>query len=134
MIRRAALIATIAFALFATVAATAAHAQGGAPSVLQLRAASSARAQIDGGTVLTSVFTVKNTGADTIHALPTITVPRGWTVVMGSAPLTLAPGATDTWLVGISVPASAAAKSYVVNGSLAAAGVTVSDTNCGADQ
>ncbi len=116
--------AAIAFVALASVA----RAQSGGQSNLQLRSASAARVQIDAGTVLTSVFTVKNAGTDTIHALPTVTVPRGWTVVMGNSPLTLAPGASDTWLVGVSVPASAPAQLYALNGSLAAAGITVSDS------
>jgi NPCBM-associated, NEW3 domain of alpha-galactosidase len=97
-------------------------------STLELRAASNERATIDAGTVITSAFTVKNGGSDSAHVQPALTVPRGWSIVMGNAAFTVAPGATETWLVGVSVPASAPAASYVVRGSLAAAGATVADS------
>lgn len=95
---------------------------------MQLRSASAERAVIDAGAVLTAVFTVKNAGRDTLRATPAIGVPRGWSVVMGAAPVVVAPGATETWLVGVSAPASATAESYVVRASLVAAGDTVADS------
>ena len=123
-------------AIIASLAMTAAaFAQGGAPvpaapvpGPLKIHASSAERPRVDAGSVVTSVFTVSNSGLDTVRAQPTITAPRGWTVVMGSAPVVLAPGTTDTWLVGVAVPASAPAQSYVVSGALAAAGATVSDS------
>jgi hypothetical protein len=102
-------------AIIASLAMTAAaFAQGGAPvpaapvpGPLKIHASSAERPRVDAGSVVTSVFTVSNSGLDTVRAQPTITAPRGWTVVMGSAPVVLAPGTTDTWLVGVAVPASA---------------------------
>ena len=61
--------------------------------MLQVRATSAASARVDAGSVVTSVFTVKNAGVDTMRALPTIAAPHGWSVVMGATPVTLAPGA-----------------------------------------
>ena len=123
MSRRRRLFASVALASLAIAAR--AHAQSGP---LTLRPASADSARIDAGTVLTTVFTVRNAGRDTVLAVPTVTVPKGWTVVMGGAPLSVAPGITDTWLVGVSVPASAAAQRYVMNGKLTAGDASVSDS------
>ncbi len=120
---RLARLATAVIALHAMAAV--ARAQGGP---LQLRSASTESARIEAGGVITAGFTVKNAGADSAHVQPTITVPRGWTVVMGSAPFTLAPGSTESWLVGVSVPGSATAGSYIVLGDLVANGQAVSDS------
>ena len=122
MSRCPALFASVAIALVAT--ATEARAQSG---TLTVRPAA-ATPRTDAGTVLTSVFTMKNAGTDTIRALPTVTVPRGWTVVMGGSPFVLAPGSTDTWIVGVAVPTGAAAKSYLIRASLAFSRDTVSDS------
>ncbi len=121
---RPARLASFVVALVAT--ATVARAQES--GTLQMRSASSENPRVDAGSVVTSVFSVKNAGVDTIHALPTITVPRGWSVVMGNAQLNLAPGASDTWLVGVSIPSSAPAESYVVRGALTTTGQTVADS------
>ena len=122
MSSRLARLSTVALALCAT--ATVVRAQGS----LELRAAANENTRIDAGTALASVFTVKNTSRDTVRAQPVLSLPRGWSVVMGGAPLTLAPGATDTWLVGVSVPASTVAASYVIHGALATARDTVVDS------
>ena len=79
-------------------------------AALTVRAASGESSRIDAGSVATSSFTVRNTGTDTIRATPNIVVPRGWTIVMGGAPIVIAPGAMDTWLVGIAIPPGAAAQ------------------------
>ncbi len=60
--------------------------------------------------------------------MPNIVVPRGWTVVMGAAPIVLAPGAMDTWLVGVAVPSNAAAQDYVVRAALGTAHDTTADS------
>lgn len=120
---RTALTAMAAIALSALAAGAQAPGEG-----LRLRAASSDSARIDGGNVLTTVFTVRNLGADTARVRPAITVPRGWTVVMGNAPFAIAPGASETWLVGVSVPGSAPAGAYVIRGALLSGGATVSDS------
>lgn len=123
MLRRSALRAATVVAFLATAAA--ARAQDGA---LQVRTTSSDAVHADAGTVVTAVFAVKNGGADSIRALPMLTVPHGWSVVMGSAPVVLAAGAADTWLVGVSVPASTPAGGYVMRGALAAHDTTPSDS------
>ncbi|MFI5231963.1 MAG: hypothetical protein ACHQSE_05555 [Gemmatimonadales bacterium] len=115
MSSRSAHLTAAAVAMFATAAA--ARAQGGAAEV---HATSAASVHADAGTVVTSVFAVRNLRGDTLRALPMLTVPRGWSVVMGSAPVVLAPGAADTWLVGVAVPASAPAGGYVIAAALAA--------------
>ncbi|HXD22473.1 MAG TPA: NEW3 domain-containing protein, partial [Gemmatimonadaceae bacterium] len=123
MTRRAAVLTSVAIALFAPAAV--ARAQAGD---LQLRAASTGDVRADAGAVVTAVFTVRNAGRDSLHATPAIAVPRGWSVVMGSTPLTLAPGAGDTWLVGVSIPSGAPAEPYVVRASLKFGGAVVSDS------
>lgn len=128
MSRRPALVVLTAIAFHAMAAGAQAPGNG-----LKLRAAGNGAAAnggalVDGGTVLTTVFTVQNLGADTARVKPVITTPRGWAVVMGNAPFAVAPGASDTWLVGISVPRSAPAASYMVGGALLSGGGTVSDS------
>jgi hypothetical protein len=124
---RSARFVSLAIACFAM--ASVAHAQSGPQSgALTVRAASGESTRIDAGGVSTSAFTVKNTSADTIHATPLLAVPRGWTVVMGTAPVAIAPGTMDTWLVGIAIPASAPANNYVVRASLATAHDTTTDS------
>lgn len=123
MIRRRALAATLAIAFHAAAALAQAPGSG-----LQLRAASNDSARIDGGSVLTSVFTVKNLGVDTARVQPTLIVPKNWTIVMGNAAFAIAPGMTETWLVGVSVPGSAPAARYLLRGALVTDGATVSDS------
>ena len=120
---RRALAASIAIAFHAV--ATGAQTPGNG---LELRAAATDSSRIDGGSVFTSVFTVKNLGADTARVQPTLIVPRGWTIVMGNTAFAIAPGKTETWLVGISVPGGAPAAKYTMRGALVADGSTVSDS------
>lgn len=47
---------------------------------------------------------------------------------MGNAPVALAPGASDTWLVGVSIPSGAPAESYAVRASLESRGTAVTDS------
>ncbi len=93
-----------------------------------LHAARSDSALVEGGSVVTAVFTVRNPRADTARVVPTILVPSGWAIVMGNMPFSVAPGVTDTWLVGVSVPASAPAGGYLIQGSLRDVGRTSSDS------
>jgi hypothetical protein len=121
--RRPVVAALAAIALHAVAALAQAPGSG-----LELRAAAGGNAQIDGGSVVTTVFTVKNLGSGDTRVQPAITVPRGWTVVMGSAGFSIAPGASDTWLVGVAVPATAVAGTYVVRGALLWNGTAVADS------
>ncbi|MFI5246237.1 MAG: NEW3 domain-containing protein, partial [Gemmatimonadales bacterium] len=123
MTTRPAVFALTALVLHATAALAQAPGDG-----LRVRAAVHDSAHVDGGSVLTSVFTVQNLGADTARVQPVLTVPRGWAIVMGNTPFTVAPGASDTWLVGVSVPGSAPASSYVLRGALLSSGGTVADS------
>ena len=120
---RRALAASIAIAFHAVAIGAQKPGNG-----LELRAAATDSSRIDGGSVFTSVFTVKNLGADTARVQPTLIVPRGWTIVMGNTAFAVAPGKTETWLVGISVPGSAPAAKYTMRGALVADGSTVSDS------
>jgi hypothetical protein len=113
------------------LAATAFHAMAAvarAQGTLQLHAVTDDSARVEAGSVITSAFIVKNAGTDSAHVRPTLSVPHGWTVVMGGAPFTVAPGSTDTWLVGVAVPAGAPAASYIMQGALAANGQSVTDS------
>src|ERR1019366_1674746 len=123
MLPRRALAASIAIAFHAVALVAQTPGNG-----LELRAASSDSSHIDGGSVFTSVFTVKNLGADTARVQPTLIVPRGWTIVMGNSPFAIAPGKTETWLVGVSVPGSAPAARYLLRGALGGDGTTGSDS------
>ena len=114
----------LALAAVLAVAAPAAAQSGG----VRLQPARVDTNGVHGGDVITAVFPVANSAADTAHVVPAIDVPAGWTVVMGTAPFTLAPGAHDTWLVSVSAPAQAPAGRYVVHAALTAQGATVADS------
>lgn len=102
--------------------ATSAGAQAPAAPQLVLRAA---RAEIvpssEGGATATGVFRVANTGDDTLRVESALELPAGWTSVAATESFRLAPGATDTWIVAVRVPASTQAGTYQLHGTVAAA-------------
>jgi hypothetical protein len=92
----------------------------GAQSAVVVRAARSDTLTAEPGATVTAVFKVTNSRAQAVLARPRIAVPNGWVVVIGAAPFDVAARNTDTWLVGISLPVSAAAGNYVVRVGVAA--------------
>lgn len=102
--------------------ATSAGAQAPATQPLVLRAA---RAEVapssEGGTTATGVFRVANTGRDTLRVESALELPAGWTAVAANEAFRLAPGATDTWIVAVQVPASTQAGTYQMYGTVSAA-------------
>ncbi len=91
-----------------------AHAQNRSESKLRLTATGDSTSSIEPGTTLTRVFSVLNLTGDTVVVVPKIDPPDGWSVVIGSLPLKLAPREQDTWLVSFAVPAQAPAGRHVV--------------------
>src|SRR5439155_25941306 len=49
-----------------------------------------------------------------IKLLPSLGIPDGWSVVVGSGALSLAPRATDTWVISLFIPARAESGRYVL--------------------
>ncbi len=90
--------------------------------------ATTASLTVDEGMVVTAVFALTNAARDSVTLRTTLELPKGWVNVAGFAPHSLAGGATDTWIAGITVPASAAAGRYVVRGGVSAGMRTASDS------
>ena len=65
MLRRSVLLASIAIAQLAVPREARAQSSG-----LTLKTASADSARVDAGSVITTVFTVRNSGRDTIRAVP----------------------------------------------------------------
>lgn len=109
--------ASLAARLTAAVAlgavAAVARAQGAGPAV-GIRAAAHDTLRAEAGAAFTAVFTLTNRSDDSARAAGRLEVPRGWHSVAPGAAIVLAPHASDTWLAGVSVPASAAAGAYAV--------------------
>lgn len=95
-------------------AASSAHAQG-----VRIRAVR--RDTIVVGSTVTAAFGIANQRTDSIAFTPRVAAPQGWTVLMGTAPLALAPGSADVLMVSVVVPARAAAGVYPIHVSVAGA-------------
>ena len=104
--RRRALVPAIVATLWCPCAQAAAQ--------VTVRAATLDTLRLDGGGVVTIAFIVTNVGGDTIVGVPRLSLPRAWSAVMGTAPLTIAPRASETWLVSVAVPASTTAGAYTL--------------------
>lgn len=63
---------------------------------------------------ITTAVRITNRAAERVALVPRITVPAAWSVPMGTLPFALAAGETDSWIVGIRVPARAPAGRYRV--------------------
>ena len=74
------------------------------------------------GATLTAAFVVHNNDTTARALLERVAAPPAWAVVTGPAELTLGAGETDAWIVGVAVPANAAAGAYVVRVAVASAG------------
>jgi archaellum component FlaG (FlaF/FlaG flagellin family) len=98
---------------------------GAIPAIARAQAASvvvaAARrdtALVDSSSAVTVVFRVRNTGTDTVTVAPTLALPRGWEPLTHTAPMRLAPHATELWIAGVHAPQSAPAGTYTVRGSV----------------
>ncbi|HET9684462.1 MAG TPA: hypothetical protein VFP15_10185, partial [Gemmatimonadaceae bacterium] len=63
----------------------------------------------DAGGTITATLQVRNPSLDTLTVVSRITPPADWVVILGEAPFTLGPRATDTWLVSLRVSSHTAA-------------------------
>jgi len=68
----------------------------------------------DAGGTITATLQVRNPSLDTLTVVSRITPPADWVVILGEAPFTLGPRATDTWLVSLRVSSHTAAGRYAV--------------------
>lgn len=66
------------------------------------------------GNSVSSTFLLHNAAPAQAELTPRFSLPEGWTVVLGIAPFTLASGASDVWVVSLSVPARIVAGKYVI--------------------
>ncbi len=63
---------------------------------------------------ITTALRVTNQTAAAMLLTPRIALPTDWTVPLGNVPFSLAAGESDSWLVGIRIPARAPAGRYVI--------------------
>ena len=117
--RRALGLAAVLWALPLSASRASAGLTAASDSTIRVRAASRDTTRLDGGGVLTIAFMVTNTGDDAMVATPALSLPRGWSAVMGTASVTLQPHTTDTWLVSLAVPTSTRAGPYAIHALLA---------------
>ena len=61
---------------------------------------------------ITAALRITNRSAGRVSIVPRITVPADWSVPMGASPFMLAAGESDSWIVGVRVPARAPAGRY----------------------
>jgi hypothetical protein len=66
------------------------------------------------GSTVTVAFDVQNGSNGAAIAHPQIVVPKGWSVVIGSAPFGIAARTHDTWLLGVVPGSTVPAGTYVV--------------------
>jgi len=70
--------------------------------------------EADPGSTISLVFSLENLSRDSLKLLPFLGVPDGWSVVVGSGAVSLAPRATDTWVVSIFIPGRAESGTYLL--------------------
>ena len=68
--------------------------------------------EADPGSTITLVFSLESLSRDSLKLLPSLGIPDGWSVVVGSGALSLAPRATDTWVISVFIPARAESGRY----------------------
>lgn len=72
----------------------------------------------DGASAVTAVFSLRNSGRGPVDVAPRVTLPQGWSTVAAMPTVTLGPDSSDTWLVGVFLPASAGAGFYSIRATL----------------
>ncbi len=75
-------------------------------------------------TISLAISAVSASG-DSLVVVPVLSTPKGWDITIGSQPFALAPRESDTWIVGVSIPAGAGAGRYVIRISARIASATV---------
>ena len=79
---------------------------------LRIAARDTAPSVIMPGATVTAALRITNSSAASITVTPRIDVPAEWSVPVGTLPFTLAAGESDSWIVGIRIPARAPAGRY----------------------
>ena len=76
------------------------------------------RGRIEATTTATALFSVRNVRGDSARLMAHADVPTGWTVLTGASTILVAPGATETLVLSVAVPARARAGTYPLRVSL----------------
>lgn len=126
MFARALRIAIVTGTAFAAVPVVARAQQG--ERTLSIIAARRDTVSLDSASAVTAVFRVRNARRDTITAIPSLELPRGWEPLMAPAPMRIGPNEFDLWLAGVHAPSGAAAGTYVIRASVAGGGETITDS------
>ena len=101
----------VRFALFALVAA------GATPSAAQtvsVTARDTAAVVAAPAATVTTALRITNGTADRVALVPRISLPAEWSAPMGTLPFALNAGESDSWIVGVRVPAKAPAGRYII--------------------
>lgn len=104
--RRSASLALVALVIAGPVSASA--------QTLVIAARDSGASVAGPGATMTTALRVTNQGAGRATLTPRLTLPADWSAPMGTRPFALAAGETDSWLIGLRVPARAPAGRYVI--------------------
>ena len=88
--------------------------QGHAQAAGVLDASHAARVRGESGNTLTMAVRLENRSGDSLTMVPHVVLPAGWTPLIGSAPIILAPHEGDSWLISVRIPAHARAGTYAV--------------------
>src|SRR5688572_6910612 len=89
-------------------------AQGPARSQFSIISRTSRVVEADPGSTISLVFSLESLSRDSLKLLPSLRIPDGWSVVVGSGALLLAPRATDTWVIGVFIPARTESGRYLL--------------------
>ena len=70
--------------------------------------------EVNAGGTVTAMLQVRNPSLDSLTVVPRISPPADWIVVFGESPFSIAPRASDSWLMSVRVPSRTAAGRYAV--------------------
>ncbi|MEP6999957.1 MAG: hypothetical protein ABI969_05735 [bacterium] len=101
-------------ARFALIALVLAGAKPAAAQTLVIAARDSAAIVAAPAATVTTALRVTNRSADRASIVPKIEVPAEWSVPMGTQPFALAAGESDSWIVGVRLPARTPAGRYTI--------------------
>ena len=100
--------------LWAALTASTARAQTG----VTLRVARREGVSADAGDVMTTAFTLRNSGNDSAHVVVSLAVPAGWLALTGRVNVHVAPHDRDVVLLSVATPSGAPAGRYVLRASV----------------
>ncbi|MEO8621292.1 MAG: hypothetical protein ABI625_09525 [bacterium] len=101
-------------ARFALIALVLAGAKQAAAQTIVIAARDSVAIIAAPAATITTALRITNRSASRASLVPKIEVPAEWSVPMGTQPFVLAAGESDSWIVGVRLPARAPAGRYTI--------------------